>query len=1165
MHSLVAARSRRFRRNFNGIWDANKGSAVMGRAAHRFLRWSIQLVIVLASCGWIGSPIALVLAGDVDLPVTDASYIISVRGKSASTQRQGGYLVYQFTEGCRLSQGLMKVKSDRATLWVETNQAVDEEGQPLPQKMIASFDGNVEVDLASGQRLHDEHWAQRFFSNQPPQIQADEWSEASTELAGPWLPNELGYGAESLQLSESSPVEMRTAAQTSQGLRRQNDSQVQLAQFSSGSDSPGPIAGFQQPSGTIEIDPLAPLGIQQPGVRGQTGFAEVLPAPNERSNGIPSSGLEITPDGQFVQPPLSNSYTVPGRDNENALSQNSLTPGYQPEQIRNQIPIPVNPAGGTPGSGLSARSVRITGRTSRDADIRFLPSGPNQTIATISRGVRVEIGGVTAVASNGRVTEIGKVSIDADRAVLWTSSLNAIRENGIENEPLELYLEGNIYFRQGQREIYANRMYYDASSEYGMVLNAEMLTPVPQYEGLLRLKADIVQQRSRESYLAYNAALTSSRLGVPRYWLQSGQLELNDQRSQAIDANTGLSVPIANPGQTGMEATARNNFVYLAGLPVFYWPVMATNADRPSFYLTGLKVRNDDIFGNQVFANWDLYQLLGLDGPDGTEWTLSTDYLSERGPALGSNFNYDVDRFLLPGPTAGLIDFWGIQDGGQDILGSDRVLLNPEEELRFRFLGRHRQILSEQLEVFAEGGWVSDRNFLEQYFEREWDQEKDYANSLRLRRYNGNRMLDFWGQARVNDFFTETEWLPKIDHYWLGQDLLERFTWYAHTDIGYAHQRVASTPLDAQDAGKFALQPWEVDAEGLRVATRQELNMPINLGISKIVPYLSGEVAYWGEDRSNNPLTRLTGQAGIRSATSMWTVYPEVQSRLLNLNGMAHKVTFQNETFYADSSQNASDLPLYDPIDDNSQEHFRRRLVFNTFGGVLPAQFDASNYAIRQGLQRFVTATSTELVEDQLQSRVGVNQRWQTKRGRPGAERITDVIELDTDLIFFLDPDRDNFGEELGALNYDFRYHIGDRFAILSDGYFDLFSQGLKAVTLGGLISRPGRGEWYFGATSLEGPISSLVLSSTINYRLNEKWIATGGTAVDLGDAGNIGQNFSVTRIGESFLARLGVAVDNGRDNVSFQFGIEPRFLPIRRLGTVGGQLIPPAGLYGLE
>ena len=49
-----------------------------------------------------------------------------------------------------------------------------------------------------------------------------------------------------------------------------------------------------------------------------------------------------------------------------------------------------------------------------------------------------------------------------------------------ERTPLEIYMEGNIVFRQGERVIYADRMYYNVPNETGTILNAEMLTPVDE-------------------------------------------------------------------------------------------------------------------------------------------------------------------------------------------------------------------------------------------------------------------------------------------------------------------------------------------------------------------------------------------------------------------------------------------------------------------------------------------------------------------------------------------------------------------------------------------------------------------------------------------------------------------------------------------------------------
>jgi len=56
-----------------------------------------------------------------------------------------------------------------------------------------------------------------------------------------------------------------------------------------------------------------------------------------------------------------------------------------------------------------------------------------------------------------------------------------------------------------------------------------------------------------------------------------------------------------------------------------------------------------------------------------------------------------------------------------------------------------------------------------------------------------------------------------------------------------------------------------------------------------------------------------------------------------------------------------------------------------------------------------------------------------------------------------------------------------------------------------------------------------------------------------------------LTRIGESFLIRVGFNYDASRDNFGASVGIEPRFLPSSRLGRVGGVSVPPAGAMGLE
>jgi hypothetical protein len=800
----------------------------------------------------------------------------------------------------------------------------------------------------------------------------------------------------------------------------------------------------------------------------------------------------------------------------------------------------------------------------------FVDQARNERIGLINSGVQIVVDGID---------ELGTVSLETDRIVFWLPNISLTDDNLSQSfqsgeGPREFYMEGNIVFRQGDRVIYADRMYYNVGQESGVVLNAEMLTPVPEYQGLLRLRADVLQQVNRQRFEAYNAALTSSRIGVPRYWFQSQSVAVDDIQTPLIDPFTDL--PLVDPatGEAQVDhqllATSRNNSIFLGGVPVFYWPVIATDLTKPSYYLDGLKIRNDSIFGTQVLLDWDLHQLLGIENrPEGVQWTLSTDLLSERGPALGTNYMYQRDIFLgIPGPVHGFIDAWGIKDDGVDNLGRGRQNIIPDTTLRGRVLAQHKQVLPNDWFLNAEAGYISDRNFLEQYYELEWDTFKDQTTGIELKRLFENSSLSFAGDVQLNDFFTQTEG-GRIDWFTLGQSLLfDRLTWHQHTHAGYLHLGAATPPTDPQETAVWSPLAWEADRQGLRAATRHELDLPLQAGPAKVVPYVIGELAYWGEDLPGDALSRTYYQAGVRASLPMWAANPQICSELLNLNGLAHKVTYEVDAFHARANQDLGLLPLYDQLDDDSIEAFRRRMAVNTFGQpvgtFVPARFDERQYALRSNLQGSVTSP-VEIADDLTEIRMGINQRWQTKRGLPGQERIIDWVVLDVSAVLFPQPDLDNFGEEIGLVDYDFQWHVGDRLTLLSDGFYDVFDDGLQQTTVGGILNRPEFGSVYLGFRSTEGPIHSNVLAGSLSYRMSEKWIATAGASWDLGPTGNIGQNIAVTRIGESFLIRLGVNFDASRDNFGVAFMLEPRFLSSSRLGRVGGVQIPPAGAMGLE
>ncbi|MCA9197184.1 MAG: hypothetical protein KDA87_06575, partial [Planctomycetales bacterium] len=615
--------------------------------------------------------------------------------------------------------------------------------------------------------------------------------------------------------------------------------------------------------------------------------------------------------------------------------------------------------------------VRIYPRGSAGWQGRWFPGNAGERIAVIDSGVNIVINNVSGFSA---------VEISTDRLVVWTTddAMGGLQLDGGDDGsvqpadvPLELYMEGNIVFQEGERIIFADRMYYNVQTRSGVILNSEMLTSMAGYRGKVRLKAEVLQQVDPNHFQGFNAGFTTSRLGVPRYWLQSGEFLFEDIKRPVVDPITGYPASDPFTGEPLIEperqVVSRNNRVYLNEWPVFAWPSISTDLNRPTFYLESFSINNDSVFGTQVLSEWNLYQLLGFKNPPkGTTWTGSVDYLSERGLGLGTNFRYSRPGFLgHAGNTRGFIDVWGINDNGLDNLGADRRALVPEEDFRGRIFGRHRQDLEGGFRVTGEVGWVSDRNFLEQYYEQEWDNLKDQSTGVELKRTIENRSWSIAGEMQVNDFFTQTEWLPRLDHYWLGQPVFgDWLTWHEHSSIGYGHLRTADAPLDPADARKFDPLAWEADAEGLRAVSRQEISAPLLLGPFKFAPYALGEAAYWHEDLSANELERMYGQLGVRASIPFWRVNPAVQSQLFNLNGLAHKIVYEAEFFWAEADQDFQQLPLYDPLDDDSVEFFRRRFFFDTFNGVaggdVPLEFDERTYALRSGMQGWVTSPSAE-------------------------------------------------------------------------------------------------------------------------------------------------------------------------------------------------------------
>ncbi|HEX6985229.1 MAG TPA: hypothetical protein VF170_07620, partial [Planctomycetaceae bacterium] len=435
--------------------------------------------------------------------------------------------------------------------------------------------------------------------------------------------------------------------------------------------------------------------------------------------------------------------------------------------------------------------------------------------------------------------------------------------------------------------------------------------------------------------------------------------------------------------------------------------------------------------------------------------------------------------------------------------------LEPESENRGRIKWRHRHDFPNSGHLNAELGIVSDRNFLEQYFEREFDADKDQENLLYWTQSldpwgYGNWGYELLGQAPLNDFETETGWYPKADLWGLSEPLFGgRLTWSSHTLAGYGDIEPAERE-DYLDERFFDPLPYAPDVEGLNFMTRHQLDLPLPVGPVNIVPFAMGEAAAWEEGIDGTDLGRLTASAGTRASVQFQRVFPGVYSPILGLNGLAHKIRFEAEYRVTDTTEPLGAVPQYTEIDDNAQERLRYRIPDVYHFGVLDPTVEPRFYGVRTGAGVPLGSPYYEIVEDQQVVRLAARQRLQTKTGPPGRMRIRDWMTFDTGVSLFPNPDRDNFGEEAGLLFADYGWLVSQRTRLIAGAQYDFFEGAPMLWHVGFTSQRSRRGSVYLGLRHIEAKgLSSDILSGSYSYVMGPKWVSTLAAYVDVNDTAN--------------------------------------------------------------
>lgn len=927
-------------------------------------------------------------------------------------------------------------------------------------------------------------------------------------------------------------------------------------------------ASGQMPKLNLSSDPLFGRAVEARGRIGEVRSAAAQPAaaPTPPTLGIQQvQAIALAPDAGApanVPPPTMQAVPAPP------------TPPAPPPFFGPPAPTtPVPPPPPDPGKPATPRTITIRPRTAEDIKVRSetTPSGEN---------VYVVPSPVIVMVSNPK-DKMGVLDIEADRMVFWTQGDgkklfdNMRTPQGETTQHIEFYLAGNVVLRSESKTesevIRADEVYYDVSRNAAIALRSDLEIKQPKLPQPIHVKAPELYQLNSKLYTAKDAEVYSTVLPSDpglKVKVKDMVVEEREIRRESI-----FGFPILDP-KTGEQKvvkqryfTGTNYFVILEGVPVFYFPYYAGDAQDPLGPLQNFSVGGDRIFGFRLLTSWDAYQLLGLDRAPGTRWRLFVDYFSNRGPAAGSEFDFNgKDYFGTTNTTSGMLKAYGIYDGSDhDVLGGGRGQYDfypPHSQVPITHRPDWRGRIFSQINVqdlpngfvfqgqFSE---ISDRNYLEQYHHNEFLNGLNQETFAYLKQQQDQWAWSIIAQPRLRQWVTETELLPAANGWLLGQKLGDYFTWNVHGNAEFARLRPTDTP-------GFAYLPTDVRTDTGRFDLRSDLSLPFYAGPFKVVPYIVGDGALYTADVNGDTLGRLYGGGGVRASLPMSRLYGDVRSEFFNVDSLYHKMMFSTNYLYVESSARYNRFPqldrLNDDVSDQALRDIRYRQIFinpsNANFLTTSPLFDPQVYAIRR------------LVDSRLDTidRIDVAQfswaqRLQTKRGLAASEHVVDWMSLNLGVSLFPQANRDNFGATWGIFEYDWVWNIGDRTALFSNGWFEPdINNGPSAYNFGGMIGRSDSTNLTLNYRRIELLNSQAVIGS-LTYAFGPKYALTAST---LWDFGIHQQNYglTLTRLGTDLAMSLGITYNSVLQNFGIQFEIVPNLV---RQSRPGGNLNATGGM----
>jgi hypothetical protein len=700
---------------------------------------------------------------------------------------------------------------------------------------------------------------------------------------------------------------------------------------------------------------------------------------------------------------------------------------------------------------------------------------------------------------------------------------------------------------KGELRMRAERVYYDFATDRAVMTDVLFHTVDVKKQIAVFMRADKVRQLSQGEFKTENVAISSSAFNPPTYGMTAAHAYVREEDSG--DPRIGARV----------EYNADNVLLNAFGVPFLYFPGMSGTMTARGSAFRDIGFENDNEFGFGLRSKWGLFESLNMVPPEGLEATYSADYFSKRGPGGGIDAVYNggfvSDTDKQPWNFLGDLHAFFVDDRGVDVLGASRANSTPPDDFRGRLYFEHQHFFPDDFQLQLRLGYLSDSTFMPQWFNDEYQNGLPVDESIYLKHqvdsevvaiaaeWQPNRAISTADEEQQNREVSE---LPQLDYDRVGESVVDdHLTLFSDSSAG-AYKFDRNTESLFQQGFYAGVEPGlpsyaytgDPGRTVERADTRQELDLPIDLGPVKVVPYVMGRYTGYSSGvvpplhtplvqsipdavALSSPPNRVIGAIGARLTTSFWHVDDSVESDIFDLHRLRHIIEPEINVFASASTLDQNRVLIYDP------------------------QVDAVN--------------------DIQAVQLALRQRWQTKRGGPGRWRSVDVFTLDTSVnlfanqpapvfrnpadfrgaFFYSEPE---FSLARNSANADATWRISDSTAVLADVQENLDYRKLATASIGVAVQRDQRLNYFIG-TRYVADLDSNLATIEVNYELDKKYSVSATQSFDFASSKDVYYTFALIRKFDNFSASVRVYYDQTTAQKGFSFSLAPNGLS-RGLGT---------------